>query len=210
MNAVFLEMTMVLGHPDVPTSAPYVAQLLKHGVVTTMLSPPSILEDLSRDPAALQDLAKVKHVAYGGGPLRPEVGNKLAAVLPHLLSFIGATECGWFHTLAGDSQVWDSLKFFSEIGYRFDEISEGIFEFVIVNDARTNKYHGIFEVFPTLSEYRSRDLYAPHPEAPGWLRYQGRADDLIVLSNGEKINPIPMENIIRSHPAIKAALIVGE
>jgi aryl carrier-like protein len=33
---------------------------------------------------------------------------------------------------------------------------------------------------------------------------------LIVLSNEEKINPIPMENIIRLHLAVKAALVVGE
>jgi long-subunit acyl-CoA synthetase (AMP-forming) len=33
---------------------------------------------------------------------------------------------------------------------------------------------------------------------------------LIVLSNGEKINPIPMENVILSDPFVKSVLIVGE
>ena len=33
---------------------------------------------------------------------------------------------------------------------------------------------------------------------------------MIVLSNGEKINPIPMENTIRSNPLVSSALIVGE
>lgn len=44
----------------------------------------------------------------------------------------------------------------------------------------------------------------------GIYKYRGRADDLIVLSNGEKINTILMENIIASHPKISATLIVGE
>lgn len=83
-----------------------------------------------------------------------------------------------------------------------------MFELVIVNDSKTNKYHGIFETFPHLQEFRTGDLYSL--SAPGWWRYLGRADDIIVLSNGEKINPIPLENIIASHPKIRAALVVGE
>lgn len=208
---MFYEMTLVLVHPDVPLSASYVAQLLKHGVITTMLTPPSILEDLSKDHSSLQNLAKLKHVGFAGGPLQPSVGNKLAAVLPHLFSFLGATECGWFLNIVGDNKVWDSLNFYSDIGYRFDEVSDGLFELVIDKDEHTNKiFRGIFEVFPTLREYRTKDLYSANPDAPGWYTYRGRADDLIVLSNGEKINPIPLENIIRSHPLVRGALVVGE
>ena len=33
---------------------------------------------------------------------------------------------------------------------------------------------------------------------------------MIVLSKGEKINPVPMENMILSHPSVQAAVIVGE
>jgi thioester reductase-like protein len=208
---MFYEMTLVLVHPDVPLSASYVAQLLKHGVITTMLTPPSILEDLSKDDSSLQNLAKLKHVGFAGGPLQPGVGNKLAAVLPHLFSFLGATECGWFLNIVGDNKVWDSLNFYSDIGYRFDEVSDGLFELVIDKDEQTNKiFRGIFEVFPTLMEYRTKDLYSANPDALGWYTYRGRADDLIVLSNGEKINPIPLENIIRSHPLVRGALVVGE
>jgi long-subunit acyl-CoA synthetase (AMP-forming) len=33
---------------------------------------------------------------------------------------------------------------------------------------------------------------------------------LIALSNGDKINPVSMENVIRSHPVIQAALVIGQ
>ena len=79
-----------------------------------------------------------------------------------------------------------------------------------MNDKRTNKYHVIFDVFPDILEFRTKDLYSPHLTAPGWWKYRGRADDLIVLSNGGKINPIPMENVILSDPFVKSVLIVGE
>jgi hypothetical protein len=67
---------------------------------------------------------------------------------------------------------------------------DGVFELVIVNDKHTNKYHVIFDVFPDILEFRTKDLYSPHPTALGWWKHRGRADYLIALSNGEKINPI--------------------
>lgn len=130
--------------------------------------------------------------------------------MQHLFSMIGATEYGWFHCIEGGSEKWDALKFITGIGYRLDEISDDIYELVIVKDPKTDKFHGIFETFPDIDEYRTRDLYSQTSAGSGWWRYKGRADDLIVLSNGEKINPIPLENIIRTHPRISAALVVGE
>ena len=40
-------------------------------------------------------------------------------------------------------------------------------------------------------------------------RFHGRKDDIIVLSNGEKFNPVPSEAIIAEHHLLSAALIVG-
>lgn len=201
-------MTLVLGHPDVPTSAHYVSQLLSQNTITALLSPPSILDELSKDPYSLSLLAKLQHIGYGGGPLHPDTGKALAPLLPHLFSIIGATEYGWFHLISGSSSRWDCLKFYENVGYRFEEISSGIWELVIVKNPKTDKYHGIFEVFPEIAEYRTRDLYQKKDE--GWWQYKGRTDDLIVLSNGEKINPIPMEHVIQAHPAVKAVLVVGD
>jgi len=94
MLAALLEFTVVLGHPSVPLSSAYVAELLKTGGITAMLSPPSVLEDLSRDSSSLHSLSRLNHIAYAGGPLNPETGQLLAGVVPHIFSFIGATEIG--------------------------------------------------------------------------------------------------------------------
>lgn len=125
-----------------------------------------------------------------------------------MFSYIGATEYGWFHCISEGSQNWKSLRFFENIGYRFEEVSEGVFELLITRDSDHIKYHGNFYTFPDIQEYRTRDLYSP--ESPGLWTYRGRADDLIVLSNGEKINPIPMENRIRMHPGVRSVLVIGE
>ena len=117
---------------------------------------------------------------------------------------------GWHHLIAGGNEVWDKMRWYENIGYEFEEISGGVYEQAIVNDKRTNKYQVVFDVFPDILEFRTKDQYSPHPTAPGWWKYRGRADDLIVLSNGEKINPIPMENVILSDPFVESVLIVGE
>jgi thioester reductase-like protein len=175
-----------------------------------MASPPSILSDISQSSAGIEALSRLQHVCYVGGPLSEHVGKTLAPKLKHLWSFFGATEYGFFHTIAGGSDKAQYVKFNPDVGYRFDEISPGIYEHVIPNDPATRKYHGTPYTFPDLNEYRMKDLYSMAPCGDGWMRYEGRRDDLIVLSNGEKINPLPLEAIINDHPAVSAAVIVGE
>jgi hypothetical protein len=56
-------------------SGGYVTKLLKEGVITAMLTPPSILEDISEDPEGIKELAKLKKIGYAGGPLQPSVSH---------------------------------------------------------------------------------------------------------------------------------------
>lgn len=65
----------MLRHPSVRVSAGYVTKLLKEEVITSVLTPPSILEDVSRDPAWINEWAKLTHIGYGGGPLQPSVSS---------------------------------------------------------------------------------------------------------------------------------------
>lgn len=72
------------------------------------------------------------------------------------------------------------------------------------------KYQGIFHTFPEIREWRTRDLFKRHPSKPDLWKYSGRRDDIVVLSNGEKFNPVLMEKTIESHPWIKGAVVVGQ
>ena len=54
------------------------------------------------------------------------------------------------------------------------------------------------------------DLYSKHPLKPDLWLYEGRSDDVIVFSNGEKFNPNDMEAILRSCPGIHSVLVVGQ
>jgi long-subunit acyl-CoA synthetase (AMP-forming) len=52
-------------------------------------------------------------------------------------------------------------------------------------------------------------LYEPHPTKPDTWLYRGRTDELLVLSNGEKVRPLAMEAIINSHSEVSACLMVS-
>ena len=57
--------------------------------------------------------------------------------------------------------------------------------------------------------YRSGNLFVPHPTIPDAWKFIRRNDDCITLANGEKINPMAMEGVLRQHPLVRDALMFG-
>lgn len=58
-------------------------------------------------------------------------------------------------------------------------------------------------------EWRSRDVFIPHPTIPDVWKYVTRLDDRVTLSNGEKVLPLPIEGCIREHKFVREAVVVG-
>ena len=211
MHVAILGSSLVLNHSAAAITAEQVINILNQGITTNLIAADSILTDLCKSEEGLQALSKLDRVVYGGGPLSVPTGKAMAPRVKNLSSVIGQTENGLSHCigLKGTSH-WDCLKFNPHVGYRFDEVSPGVYEMVVLLSPQYRMFHPIALLFPELSEYRTSDLYVRIPEIDNCYRYQGRRDDLIVLSNGEKINPVPLENIVASHPAVRSALFVGE
>lgn len=95
---------------------------------------------------------------------------------------------------------------------RFED-HENLFELFLVKDTpRLDRYQGIFSTFPSISEWSMGDLYSRHPDpAKSFLyKYRGRRDDVVVLSNGEKISPALMEATLMSSELVRGAMIVGK
>lgn len=86
---------------------------------------------------------------------------------------------------------------------------EDAYEQVIVRKAKDPGFQGFFYTFPDAKEYRTKDLYKPHPSLSDHWIYHGRADNIIVFSNGEKLNPTSIETILMGDPGVKGAIVVG-
>jgi len=144
-------------------------------------------------------------------PLSQIAGDVLATQTRVIANF-GATETAALPRLAPSVADWQYYYWHpSHSGIELREYMDGLFELFLVKDSTIDLYQGIFSTFPELQEYSMNDLYARHPDPskPFLYKWTGRADDVIVLSNGEKLAPPLMESSLRSSPLVKGAMVVG-
>ena len=95
-------------------------------------------------------------------------------------------------------------------GVEFREVGGGLYEQFMVRHPSTDPYHATWYTFPDQSEFSTKDLFSKHPTKPNLWFYEGRSDDVIVFSNGEKFNPSGMEATLRTHPDVSRVIVVGQ
>lgn len=151
-------------------------------------------------------------LALSAGPIAPAAAASLLSNEIKLVNAIGATEYIYMpYYTQPDSSLWEWFIVPTELlGIEWRPFGEGTYEQVFI---RQNKKHpglqGCFYVFPELDEYSTKDLYRPHPTLPNHWTYVGRADDIIVFSTGEKLNPTTIEGAVIGHPGVLGAQVVG-
>ena len=171
--------------------------------------PPSILDEISRRPPLLETLASLNYVLTGGGTLPKPAGDTIIAKTK-ILNILGTTELGTFSQIEVDQEDWSYIHFSPNAGVSFRYYSGDEYELVVIREEKFRAFQPVFELFPDLSEFPSKDLFSKHPTKPDLWLYQGRSDDVITFLNGEKTNPISMEGSISSHPDIRSALVIGQ
>lgn len=210
IGAIFFDAIFILGSPDVPVTAKQVVDVIKYGRVQFASLPPSISNDIVKMYSAEFEecLPTLEKILTGGGPLATEAGQYLWNKV-QILQLIGSTECGAIPTLRTDREDWEYFYFHPAAGGLVMEPREdGLSELVIKRMPGQEETQAVFQVFPDLQEWRTKDLYRKHPTKPYHV-FVGRLDDVIVLANGEKFNPVGMENTINGHPMVKGSVVVG-
>ncbi|KAI0197610.1 hypothetical protein F4808DRAFT_294517 [Astrocystis sublimbata] len=209
-GALYAGYTAVLA--SFPPSATVMNDVHVHGNVQHSLLVPSALEELAREPEYLDNLSRLKTITFGGGPV-PKVVGDLVITKTKLFSNFGSTEAGAMQgQIVDDRRDWQYTRLHPKMGYEYRPVSDGLYEQVFVRDEKLLQYQGIFGTFPELTDWPMKDVFSKHPDpAKGnlWL-YQGRSDDILVYSTGEKIYPIKMETMINGDPAVNSCLVVGQ
>lgn len=204
--SIFSGFTLVLG-PYPPTPEVANAVHVYGNVQESILAPPTLVE-LAKVPEHLENLSRLRQVTFGGGPLPQAVGDLLASKT-RLLNALGSTETGTHPLQLSDPEDWLYMRTSPVLGQEYRHVSGDLYEQFIVRKPELEPFQGIFYNFPDLDEWPMKDLYSKHPtKDDAWL-YRGRADDIIVFSSGEKLNPIKMESMINANPAVQAALVAG-
>lgn len=175
---------------------------------TSGIFPPSILEDISATEKGVQALGQLDSVFFGGAPLAAASGDKICEVT-NLITVIGSTEALLMCTLIpSDRKEWGYFHWSAITGAVMEPAEEGLCELVL--KPKDTDYQAIFHTFPDINEWRTKDLFRQHASKPYFWKYSGRRDDIVVLSNGEKFNPVVTEKLIESHPLVKGAVVVGQ
>ncbi|CAD6582894.1 MAG: hypothetical protein ASARMPRED_001098 [Alectoria sarmentosa] len=175
---------------------------------------PSIVQDLAQNLELLDYCSKhLKAIIYCGGDLPQIIGDVVASRI-RLLNQYGASELGLTPAIISltdrSSADWKYTQFHPEHGLELHSISDSTYELYAVRKPEKIDTQPTFAIFPEAQEYATRDLFVRHPSKSDLWSWQARADDIIVFLNGEKTNPISMEqHIVSRNVDISAALVIG-
>lgn len=170
--------------------------------------PPSALNQMAKSESSLAKLSELKFVTSAGGPVAQYAGD-LISQRTVLQQTMGSTEGQWYATLPSEQSQWNHMKFAPQIGCEMVLESPGLYELVFKKQPQLAGMQTVFSAFPELDTWHTKDLYSAHPDIPNHWKFEGRKDDIIVLSNGEKFNPVDAEAAISKHPWVHAACLVG-
>lgn len=187
--------------------------MLKYTNVDWAFLPPVLIDELGKNIPSLEFVAsKIKYIYFTGGAVPSSTGDIVSSRLP-VHQVIGSSECAMFPLIRNETELgdidWSYIQIHPASNGEFRHRFGDLHELVIVRRPENEKYQAIFTHFPDLQEYETRDLFSPHPTAPGFWKHRSRIDDVIVFLNGEKTNPVTFEQEISRHPDVKSALVVG-
>ena len=221
--------TTVFPPVDVPLSVNLLDDVLDNDQADAALIPSALLEEACTSTESLERLQKFDTVMYGGGkqewtdqrismlaanglsgPLSQHAGEIISRKTV-LRNLIGSTESGMYPVIAHEPEDWAWFRFDPSMkGMQLQDRGDGLYELVFVKDPYTDSFHSTWYLFPDEVEYPTKDLYVKHPTKKDLWRLETRIDDIIVLSTGEKVYPITMEDKLRKAPEVKELLLLGQ
>lgn len=205
---IFYSCAVALGPEEKPPSGEILSQAMKQVKIRAAWCPPSVIEQLVALPGGFEQAAGLDWMMYTGGPLAPAVGDRLSHVTD-LCQLYGSTETGPHSALVPLPENWNYFEWHPLLENKMDSMGDGTFEMVVHKDPSLDWIRHLSQAYPDLETWRTNDLFVQAPHNPKLWRFVGRRDDVIVLSNGEKFNPVNMEGVITGHPLVKGAVIIG-
>lgn len=212
VNPIFTEFSSpVLGPPLAPPSGSLLKEVMKHQNLRALYLPPAVPEQLLLEPNGIDFFKGLEFLAYTGGPFSLAAGERLSAVT-ELCPLYGSTEAFQVPQLKPSPEDWAWMEWNPHFKFEMQlyDAEEGSFEIVLFADDSTTDISALNHNMPGTSVYHTKDLFKRHPKNDKLWQYYARKDDIIVLSNGEKFNPVPMELAIQGHASVAGALVVGQ
>ncbi|KAM0208904.1 hypothetical protein ACHAQD_011441 [Fusarium lateritium] len=168
---------------------------------------PYVLKFLAEEDGGIEKLAKLDFVSVGGAAVPDELGQHLVDAGVNLKTTYGQSESGilMVPVVDGDKQWgWLEPMAHAESFMRFEQVEGDLYHLIVLPGLASK----------TMSDrpdgsYGTKDLFQKHPHKPRTWKFVARYDDMIILSNGENANPIPLENALMKNPNVAMAVAFG-
>lgn len=191
---------------SIPTGVS-VAGLLRHTGASSLITVPSILEEMSLLPCGegvriLQDLS---FVTFGGGQLKPSVGETLSSAGVRLVNHYGTTESGPLAPIFIPGSDYD---------HRYFRLRKDVkLQIDSAPDATDGTQIFSLTTYPPGWEaaFTIQDQLVQNPSCPGSdFNAVGRNDAVIVLATGEKVLPSILETQLLNDERLCAVVAFGD
>ena len=198
--------------PSTIATASLVVSLVERVRPTSMMTVPSILEDitlLSDFDSAASTLASLDYVVVGGGGIKSSVGHELDSKGVTLLNHFGATELGALAPIFRPEKGYNYnyLRLRTDMGLNL-EFTKPDLRLNERLDARSCKLIGY--PFGWGCPFELQDSLECNPLKPtSEVRILGRNDDMIVLGTGEKVLPHLLERALEQETSVRRAIVFG-
>lgn len=196
--------------------------------VTVMGAPPIILEQLyayteerEKENDTSAALKSLKYIIYGGAPIKKELGLWFKNRGVHLASSYGSSEMGSVMSSSFGTDNDDSTSmrpfFRDDCGDLYgkfevyDDSSAATPEDAVLHFYMKAGNPMLMDIKPNRPDggFSSYDLFRKDLSHPGYYHYVGRCDDILIMNNGEKTDPLPMEATLRQDLLIKQAAVIA-
>jgi thioester reductase-like protein/aryl carrier-like protein len=167
------------------------------------------LEQLYHEHGGANIFKQLDVLLFAGGPLPQVIGDEISKHTT-LCQFYGSTEAGQIRQLVPLPEDWSYIQFHPNERFELQPAGEDMFELVLFADKDLERISHLYHNYPDVREWRTKDLFKPHPSKPDLWKFHARRDDILVFSSGEKLNPIPIESSITAFPGVSGALVVGQ
>ncbi|EED12746.1 NRPS-like enzyme, putative [Talaromyces stipitatus ATCC 10500] len=187
-------------------SATSVVEFIKYCKASSLMTVPTILEEIVADKDYLESLKGLDFVAVGGGAIKQVTGEILVSNGAKLLNHYGATELGPIAPIfcPEDDYDWKYLRLRNDMEFELREVSQN-------GNSGQTLYQLVGYPFGQNECFVVQDFLERRPGTEKLeVRILGRGDDTIVLSIGEKVLPSRLEDSLLACGLAKAVVMFGQ
>jgi UDP-glucose 4-epimerase len=184
-----------------------IADLLQRTGASSLITVPSILEEISLLPGdeGIRLLQELNFVTFGGGQIKPSVGETLSSAGVRLVNHYGTTESGPLAPLfvPGPDYNYQYFRLRKDVKLRIEpapDAADGVPRFSLTT-------------YPPGwgAEFKIQDQLVQNPFCPGSdFNAVGRNDAVLVLATGEKVLPSILETQLLNDERLSAVVAFGD